>query len=220
MSVETNATSVKSANNRKGRILPDLGNTIPASATKPVVARTNSNMTYDTALTVALMSTFQPLLEALDDIPQLLMEDIDSGQAHPSTTDNDLKYLLSGFLSILNRKQRGDTIIQKKDASGRVISKNRIYNNKERMDYSQQKVDEMTEVLGKEDFQTCYYKEVNHARYFAYEDLFYALAQTYRKVFNENWKPVDQAAPTTTTPVKVDAAEKNKWLAKAKSRAA
>lgn len=214
MDMNTNQNTGKSSG-RKGRVLPDLSNEIPTGGgTKPVKASVSARQHIDSPLTLALMETFQPLINALDDIPQIMIESMDSGHDHPSVLDNDLKFLLSGFMSILERKQRGDTIIQKKDANGKVISKNRIYNNKERMDYSQAKADEMKEVLNREDFATLYYKEVNHARYFAYESLLQDLAGAYRQIFNEDWKPVTGEQPKAEPAKKVDDAERNKWAAK------
>lgn len=193
-----------------------LSNSIPTPALKKVNgAFVKPTVNFNDDLTVALMTVFEPLITALDDKPELLKEaSSDFGHTNPSAQDSGMKYLLNTMLAYLHRQNFGPIIVQKKDKHGNPTGETMTYDsNKERMEKSQQRLADITDINDADAFKTMYWAKVNEERFKTYEALRHSLAMVYREIFNENWEalPQEQAGVKKIDPASIDEATKKKW---------
>jgi hypothetical protein len=197
-----------------GRVLPDLGNTIPENATKRT-ARSGHDRSNLDGLSQQILHNFEPLVAALNDRPALLAEaSADTGHEIPSTQDKGLQILLGSMLSMLWRQNHGTISAPKYSATGQVIGQYTDPNNKERLDQSNQRVSEMTEIDGPDSIKALYYLGVNEARFHSYESLRLSMMAVYREIFNQDWKPQEQTPKKSVPPVQKTSTSDDSWLQK------
>ncbi len=208
----TKMAVARNVSKNNGRILPDLSNEVPGTATKATPRSLAPTKEFRSPLAQALMTTLEPLVRALDDKPALLMEaSADNGQTQPSVNDVAMKIMFGTVMSFFHRQNVGEIRVPKKDKNGRPIpgQYSTYDNNKERMDKSQEALSRLEDIDDIRSFSTLYWAGVNEKRYDAYNDILYAFGSVYREIFNEEWRPMEQQ--TVAVPITTTDAEKSKW---------
>jgi hypothetical protein len=188
------------------------------------------NTSVESLLVRGLRDTFEPLVNALNEKPALLMEaSADTGHAIPATLDGGLRILLGQLCQTVYRQQYGTirTNIKKQEVRGidgprTVETFNTIANNDMRLKKSEQDIaqlqqeiaEDKTSLESKYAISTLHWFGVNEARFNACGELLSSLTTLYRDIFNEEWKPLEDKTPGATAPVnktaKADVSEEDK----------
>lgn len=146
-------------------------------------------------LTMSLIQTFEPLVNALDfDMDnfgslQQPNEDADSGQQLKSQRDNGIRFLVSGICQAIWRQNHG--VIT--DKSGNVYD-----NSRQRLMRSEKQKAELEKNFAQDvtsdDLNVLYWFKVNEERYHTQQNLLTAFTTLYRHITNEEWKPFGEKA--------------------------
>jgi hypothetical protein len=154
-------------------------------------------------LTMALIQTFEPLVNALDfDMDnfgslQKPNEDSDTGQQLKSQRDNGIRFLVSGICQAIWRQNHG--VIT--DKNGNVYD-----NSRQRLLRSEKQKAELEKNFAQDvttdDLAVLYWFKVNEERYHAQQNLLTAFTTLYRHITNEDWKPYGEKAADEKTTTK------------------
>lgn len=165
-------------------------------------AKKVSNTPVD-LLTMALIQTFEPLVNALDfdmdnfGYAQKPNEDTDTGGQTASQRDNGIRFLVSGICQAIWRQNHG-VITDKK---GNVYD-----NSRQRLMRSEKQKAELEKNFAQDvtsdDLSVLYWFKVNEERYHVQENILSAFTTLYRHITGEDWKPYGEKAADEKTSAK------------------
>jgi hypothetical protein len=194
-----------------GRVLPDLSNTIPGSATKPTPrsAQVRDSLQTD-PLARYLKEMADPYMSALDEPGRNGFtegEAGDSGHTKPSVEEKNFKFFLIHNLTYLNRQLNGPITIDEKDSKGEPTGRKRLIPSmRERCDASEKLVyADNFEPSEEASVKALYWLEVNLKQLDWLTTAFNSFSNVYREIYREDWK-----APVVKTKEEKAVAVQNK----------